>query len=59
MMDRDYAGAVEDFNAYMEMEDPSGEVLYKRGVAKVYTGKIIEGCNDFNMAITIKIYGCR
>jgi Tfp pilus assembly protein PilF/LysM repeat protein len=54
MMDRDYAGAVEDFNAYMEMEDPSGEVLYKRGVAKVYTGKIIEGCNDFNMALQLK-----
>ncbi len=53
MMDRDYSGAVDDFSAYLDIEDPSGEVLYRRGIAKVYTGKIIEGCNDFSLSIQL------
>lgn len=47
---RDYGGALVDFNEYLEVADPDVEIIYKRGIAKVYLGKIVDGCADFAIA---------
>ncbi len=47
---RDYGGALVDFNDYIEVSDPNAEVIYKRGISRVYLGKIVDGCVDFAMA---------
>lgn len=47
---RDYGGALVDFNDYLDIADPDAEILYRRGVSKVYLGKIIDGCADFKIA---------
>ena len=47
MSERNFQGAIEDLDKYIEIEDPKADVLYKRGIAKIFMGKIIDGCSDF------------
>lgn len=47
---RKFKSAVEDFDTYLDIADPEGETLYRRGLAKVYSGNIVDGCVDFRVA---------
>lgn len=47
---RNFKRAVEDFDIYLDIADPEGETLYRRGLAKVYSGNIVDGCVDFRIA---------
>ncbi len=53
MSERNFQGAIEDLDKYIEIEDPKADVLYKRGIAKIFMGKIIDGCSDFKTSLDL------
>lgn len=51
---REYESAVNDFSTYIENADPEGEVPYWRGMAKIFLGNTLSGCEDFHTALYFK-----
>ena len=47
---RKFTEAVSDFNQYLEIEDPDGFVIYQRGLSKIYSNNLLQGCLDLSSA---------
>jgi len=43
-----FADAIVDFNQYLEIEDPDGYVIYQRGISKIYSNSLLQGCLDLS-----------
>lgn len=48
-----YAGAIEDFNAYLAAEPESHEALFRRGYARLRLGQATEALKDMDAAIRL------
>ncbi|MCW3125707.1 MAG: hypothetical protein JWO03_1365 [Bacteroidetes bacterium] len=50
---RRFDDAVTDFNQYLEIEDPDGYVLYQRGIAKILSNNLLQGCLDLSSSMEL------
>jgi tetratricopeptide (TPR) repeat protein/LysM repeat protein len=50
---RRFEDAVNDFNQYLEIEDPDGYVLYQRGIAKILSNNLLQGCLDLSSSLEL------
>ncbi len=50
---RKFPDAVTDFNQYLEIEDPDGYVIYERGIAKILSNNLLQGCLDLSSALEL------
>lgn len=50
---RKFEDAVNDFNQYLEIEDPDGYVLYQRGIAKILSNNLLQGCLDLSSSLEL------
>jgi hypothetical protein len=53
METRKFADAVQDFNQYLEIEDPDGYVIYQRGISKILSNSLLQGCLDLSSALEL------
>jgi tetratricopeptide (TPR) repeat protein len=56
LKERDYEGALWDYNEYFKIANPDADVYYRRGICKLFTGKIVDGCEDFKVAKKLNFY---
>jgi tetratricopeptide (TPR) repeat protein len=47
---RKFTEAIQDFNQYLEIEDPDGFVIFQRGLSKIYSNNLLQGCLDLSSA---------
>jgi len=50
MEKRKYADAITDFDTYLLIEKPDGLVLFQRGLCKIYSNDLLNGCIDLAAA---------
>lgn len=48
-----FEDAVVDFNQYLEIEDPDGYILYQRGIAKILSNNLLQGCLDLSSSLEL------
>ena len=47
---RKFADAISDFDHYLALEKPDGYVFFQRGLSKVYSNDLLQGCLDLSKA---------
>lgn len=48
-----FEDAIVDFNQYLEIEDPDGYILYQRGIAKILSNNLLQGCLDLSSSLEL------